>query len=467
MIETTDYLVKGCGASALAFVDVMLRETDATFTIVDKRAAPGGHWNDAYPFVRLHQPSSCYGVASRTLGHDRKDTSGFNAGFYELASGFEVVDYFHQVMSDRFLESGRVSYHPMSELVGDTEIVSLLSGVRCKVEVRKKHVDATLLSTSVPLTHKRKFAVAQGVACVPPNDLTRLAPAFERYVVLGAGKTAIDSVSWLLANGARPEAISWVLPRDAWLYNRKLFQPGEDLFVQTMSAIAEQYEACAAAQSFRDLCERMEAVGNWLRLDPNVWPTMFHGATVTAVEVEHLRRIGTFIRKGRVQRIEQDRMVLDDGEVSHAPNTLFLDCTARALAGNVGSRTPVFAPGRIHLQMIRLFQPTFSAALIGHLEASVDDEETKRKLSAVTSMTDTVEHWAQAQVATLSNQAAWMSNEELRTWIRGCRLDLLFALMARVRSDDTEKQAVMSRVRAAAGPCAQNLARLLQTARAV
>ena len=126
----------------------MLRETDATFTIVDKRAAPGGHWNDAYPFVRLHQPSSCYGVASRTLGRDRKDTSGFNAGFYELASGFEVVDYFHQVMRDRFLESGRVSYHPMSEIVGETEIVSLLSGARSKVEVRKKHVDATLLSTS-------------------------------------------------------------------------------------------------------------------------------------------------------------------------------------------------------------------------------------------------------------------------------------------------------------------------------
>jgi hypothetical protein len=27
----TDYLVKGAGASAMAFVDVMLRETDATF----------------------------------------------------------------------------------------------------------------------------------------------------------------------------------------------------------------------------------------------------------------------------------------------------------------------------------------------------------------------------------------------------------------------------------------------------
>ena len=73
----TDYLVKGCGATAMAFVDVMLKETDAHVILVDRRAAPGGHWNDAYPFVRLHQPSACYGVASRALGHDRTDSTGF------------------------------------------------------------------------------------------------------------------------------------------------------------------------------------------------------------------------------------------------------------------------------------------------------------------------------------------------------------------------------------------------------
>ena len=38
----TDFLVIGCGASAMSFVDVMLAETDATFVIVDKRDAPGG-----------------------------------------------------------------------------------------------------------------------------------------------------------------------------------------------------------------------------------------------------------------------------------------------------------------------------------------------------------------------------------------------------------------------------------------
>ena len=49
-----------------------------------------GTWNDAYPFVRLHQPSAFYGVNSLPLGHDRIDESGLNAGFYEQASGPET-----------------------------------------------------------------------------------------------------------------------------------------------------------------------------------------------------------------------------------------------------------------------------------------------------------------------------------------------------------------------------------------
>ena len=72
-----DYLIIGCGASAMAFLDVMLKETEATFAVVDKNNAPGGHWNHAYPFVRLHQPSSFYGVSSGKLGRDRLNTSGF------------------------------------------------------------------------------------------------------------------------------------------------------------------------------------------------------------------------------------------------------------------------------------------------------------------------------------------------------------------------------------------------------
>ena len=64
-----DYIVFGAGAGAMAFVDTLISEDpDATVAIVDSRAQPGGHWVDAYPFVRLHLPSRFYGVHSRRLG---------------------------------------------------------------------------------------------------------------------------------------------------------------------------------------------------------------------------------------------------------------------------------------------------------------------------------------------------------------------------------------------------------------
>ena len=70
-----DYLVIGSGAVGMSFVDVLLEESDATVIIVDNHHQPGGHWNDAYPFVRLHQPSHFYGVTSTPLGSFRRDLS--------------------------------------------------------------------------------------------------------------------------------------------------------------------------------------------------------------------------------------------------------------------------------------------------------------------------------------------------------------------------------------------------------
>ena len=61
----TDYLIVGSGAMGMAFADTLLTETHCDMVIVDRHAKPGGHWNVAYPFVRLHQPSSFFGVASR------------------------------------------------------------------------------------------------------------------------------------------------------------------------------------------------------------------------------------------------------------------------------------------------------------------------------------------------------------------------------------------------------------------
>lgn len=86
-MTTVDYLVVGGGAMGMAFTDTILNETDKTVAIVDRNHRPGGHWNNAYPFVRLHQPSAFYGVNSRHLGDDTIDQTGWNEGLVELASG--------------------------------------------------------------------------------------------------------------------------------------------------------------------------------------------------------------------------------------------------------------------------------------------------------------------------------------------------------------------------------------------
>ncbi len=102
----TDYLVVGSGATGLAFADTLLDETDAHITIVDRHGKPGGHWNDAYPFVTLHQPSAFYGVNSTELGTGRKDTTGLNRGLYELASGPEISGYYDRLVSSRLVPIG-------------------------------------------------------------------------------------------------------------------------------------------------------------------------------------------------------------------------------------------------------------------------------------------------------------------------------------------------------------------------
>ncbi|MSR19736.1 MAG: hypothetical protein EXR91_01975 [Gemmatimonadetes bacterium] len=62
----------------MAFTDALLTHSNATVTLVDRRHALGGHWIDAYSYVRLHQPSTFYGVDSVPLGQDAVDAIGTN-----------------------------------------------------------------------------------------------------------------------------------------------------------------------------------------------------------------------------------------------------------------------------------------------------------------------------------------------------------------------------------------------------
>ncbi len=461
----TDYLIIGSGAVGLAFADTLLDESDADLVIVDRHGKPGGHWNDAYLFVALHQPSAFYGVNSQPLGANRKDEIGVNKGLYELASGPEVSGYFDAVMRQKLLPSGRVRYFPMADYKGDGRFTSLLSGKETQVAIRKKTVDATYYGTTVPSTHTPKFSVGEGISLIPPNALPNLwmgkGTPPTRFVIVGAGKTAMDVGVWLLGSGADPASISWIMPRDSWLLNRLRTQPGIEFFNETIGGQAAMMTAFGQAEDVNDLFLKLEAADVMLRIYPDVPPTMFHYATISTGEVAELRKITNVIRKGRVQSITIDRITLDGGTEPVEPGTVFIDCSASAV--EIRPAIPIFQGDLITPQLVRVPQPAFSAALVAYIEAHYDDDVAKNALCRTVPFPETLEHYPMCNIANMMNQMAWGQDKRLSKWIRDCRLDGFGKVIAAISPDDAEKQAVLASFRGNAMAAMSNLQRLAAT----
>jgi hypothetical protein len=461
-----DYLVIGSGAVGMAFVDTLLTETDATVVMLDDRAVPGGHWNEAYPFVRLHQSASTYGVSSKELGKGRLETSGPNEGFEELSSGPEITRYFHELMEETFLPSGRVTFLPLTRYEDDGTIKSTITGEQHTVHVRKKTVFANYLTTAIPATHTRNFETADQVSCVPPNELPLLAGKHETFCVLGGGKTAMDSIIWLLGHGCAPDRISWVVPRDAWFLNRINFQTIDDkFFADTVGGQARAVEIYATAESIPDLEDRMEAAGLWQRIDTTVRPTMFHAAILTEKDIELLRTLKNVIRKGHVKRIEPGRMIMSDGEVEMAADTLYLDCTASAFKNYVNVRLPVFQEGEIHVQAIRQFQPCFSAGLIACIEANIPEDE-KNNYARPAPGIDVVEDVLLVLAAAMENTMMWMQSPALAEWRNKSRLDGFATMMSNADMTLPENAQIMGSIMMNGPGAIQNLKRLAEQAAA-
>src|SRR5215831_3696512 len=106
----TDYLVVGAGAMGMAFTDALIDHADVHVTLVDRRHNASGHWQDAYPFVQLHQASLFYGVASTVLGTGAVQSTGPEAGLHERAHQPEIEAYYDDVLRRRFVASGRVTF---------------------------------------------------------------------------------------------------------------------------------------------------------------------------------------------------------------------------------------------------------------------------------------------------------------------------------------------------------------------
>jgi hypothetical protein len=418
----TDYLVVGAGALGMGFVDTLIQHADADVVMIDRRHRPGGHWLDSYPFVQLHQPSMNYGVNSTALGQDRVERGGRDDGFYERASGTEICGYFDELMRHRLLVSGRVRFFPMCDYLGDGAFRSRVTGVETEVSVRRAVVDATYMASRVPAVDGPPFEVAADVQCVPVGQLTKVTTPPAGYVIVGAGKTAMDAACWLLDQGTQPEDITWIRPQDSWILNREFFQPATGV-VRTFEGVVLELEAVAAGDSIAEVYERLEAHDVMLRIDRSVQPTMLKGATASIGELEVLRRIDNVVRLGHVERIDADAITLEHGTIPTSAEHLHVHCAAAGLSDNVPK--PIFAGDTITLQPVTRVSLPLSTALIGFVEASGRATSDKNRLCRANPWPHTPFDWTRSILIGITTEMGWRDAPDIAAWLESSRLNLM------------------------------------------
>ncbi len=412
-----DYLVVGGGAAGMAFTDTLIDHADVHVVIVDRRHGVGGHWLEAYPFVRLHQASSFYGVASSLLGGGKVQQGGPEAGLHERASSAEICAYYARVLQ-RMRNSGKVSFYPGCDYVGEGRFVSRVSGQVSEVDVRRRVVDGHYLSPQIPADTPPPFEVADGAHVIPVNALVHRAEAPSQFVVVGSGKTATDTCIWLLGNGVDPEAICWVRPRDPWMVNRAVVQPDPAVFLG-MAADVEQ--AAVGAASVDEVFLRLEVAGVMLRIDRTVTPTMAKVPTLAQWELDRLRTITDVVRLGHLHRVEPGRLVFADGEVNVAEDAVVVHAAAHGLP--VRPPVPIWRPEVITPQPVRAGFPCFGAALVGYVEATVGSDEDKNRICPPSSYSDTPTDWVRTQVLGYRASKAFLSEPDIRTWVNTVALN--------------------------------------------
>lgn len=410
-----DYLVVGAGAAGMAFVDSLIHNTDVHVALLDRRHSVGGHWLDAYPFVRLHQASEFYGVVSTPLGNGERQPDGPEAGMYQRAAAPDIVAYYAHVL-ESMIASGKVTFHPNSEYVGGRRWISRLTGKQFAVPDRCRVVNAHYLAPEIPAQTPAPFRIADGVRVIPINDLVRLAEIPSQFVIVGSGKTATDAIVWLLGNGVDPDAVCWLRPRDPWMFNRAVVQPDPVIY---LGQVADILDAARAATSPDDLFLRMEAAGVMLRVDPRVTPSMAKTPTLAQWELDRLRTVENVVRLGHVRHVEPGRLMCADGEAAIDRNALVVHCAASGL--QYRPLVPLWGDDAITLQNVAT-GPIFGAALAGYVEATRDDDAEKNRLCPPHAYPNTPADWPRSIVQGARGSQALATEPDVKRWAHATSL---------------------------------------------
>ena len=214
-------------------------------------------------------------------------------------------------------------------------------------------------------------------------------------------------------------------------------------------------ESLAKAESVDDLFVRLEACGALIRIDKNVQPKMFHGATISRMEIKELQRVKNIIRMGRVTAIEKDQIILQEGSIPTSTDIFHIDCSASAVPPR--EILPVFDGDLITLQTVRTVQPVFSAAFAAFVECEFSTEEEKNRICSVVPLPNHATDWLKVTSANMKNQYIWSKTSSIREWLVKNRLDGFTQLVQKVRFYEVAKIKTLKRFRTYAKPAVANL----------
>jgi len=392
-----DYLVVGAGTAGMSFVDTIITENpDATVVLLDRNSQAGGHWTQAYPFVKLHQPSCFYGVNSLPLGKTFVSKHGNIKERYDIhdrVSGAEIVDYY-QTAIDQFVATGRVTcifdceYKRFDEQTGlhtaaiinnndNNDDNNNIFTVKCRKLVTVK------TNVTVPSMRKPLIPVADNVHFVPVNEVPSCAESgtYKKYIVFGNGKTGTDAILNLLEEHQIDESqITWVISRDVWYFLRDAMEDFYHSF--------DIFRKMAEANSMKECYLTFEKEGMVGRLNTgigttnDVVPDVFKGPTIDNKELHTIRTISNIVRMGRATSIEANTVVCEKGSFDFSPeDTLLVDCMVDNLYGyNFKEDFQIFEPNRINLGPLTLvFNVSMSSAHIAFLECALDKKNKNNK----------------------------------------------------------------------------------------
>jgi hypothetical protein len=389
---TCDYLVVGAGAAAIAFIDTLLTRHPSTsikIVLVDKNPIPGGHWVNAYGYVRLHQPSIVYGVASRQLeGNWMKLLLGrLTLPWNHRASKDEILGYYASYIQDK-VAAGQIQYFPNSlyhfhQENGDgeeehTHCFSSMDGSRYSIQVKTKLINGVLGESIIPSLSPVNFHVDDGVQVATPNQIFdghQLVDSkkTKHFVVLGCGKTAMDTVVFLQRDmKVRPDQISWIIPNDVWMIRRGSGSPWS-----WHEALLEH------SNDVHEASMSLERRGVFARLDPDIEPTRFRFPVVGEDELKLMQLVKNRIRRGRVTGItkqnETGRIIVAFGsdqetwtpdKTIDSTDLIFVHCTSPG-PFNGNENLDLFVSDH-QLNLNPLFPPPvpFSMSVLAYLESA-------------------------------------------------------------------------------------------------